>query len=64
MLIDIVTIAICGVICGADDWEGIAEFGEAKAAWFGTFLELRNGIPCADTFRRVFEALDPEAFQR
>ena len=63
MLIDIVTIAICGAICGADDWEGIAEFGQAKAEWFGTFLELRNGIPCADTFRRVFEALEPEDFQ-
>ena len=63
MLIDIVTIAICGAICGADDWEGIAEFGQAKAEWFETFLELRNGVPSADTFRRVFEALDPEAFQ-
>lgn len=63
LLEDIVTIAICGSICGADDWEGIAEFGKAKAAWFGTFLEIRNGIPSADTFNRVFELLDPDEFQ-
>ena len=63
LLEDIVTIAICGAICGADDWTGIAEFGKAKEGWLGTFLELPNGIPSSDTFRRVFEALDPEAFQ-
>lgn len=63
LLEDIVTIAICGAICGADDWVGIAEFGQAKADWLGTILELPNGIPSADTFRRVFEMLDPEEFQ-
>jgi hypothetical protein len=63
LLEDIVIIAICGTICGADDWVGIAEFGEAKAAWLGTFLELPNGIPSADTFKRVFEMLDPDEFQ-
>ena len=63
-LIDIVTVAICGAICGADDWEGMAEFGQSKAEWFGTFLELRKGVPSADTFRRVFEALEPEEFER
>jgi predicted transposase YbfD/YdcC len=60
---DIVVIAICAVICGADDYEGIAEFGRAKAKWFETFLELPNGIPAHDTFWRVFEALNPEQFQ-
>jgi len=60
---DIVTIAICGAICGADDWVAIAAFGEAKEEWLRTFLALPNGIPSEDTFRRVFEKLDPEEFQ-
>ena len=61
--LDILTIAICAVICGADDYEAIAEFGQAKAEWLATFLELPNGIPAHDTFWRVFEALNPEQFQ-
>ena len=48
-LIDIVVIAICGVICGADDFNSIASFGEAKQEWFAGFLELPNGIPSHDT---------------
>ena len=44
-LIDIVVIAICGIICGADDWVSISEFGRSKESWFRTFLELPNGIP-------------------
>jgi predicted transposase YbfD/YdcC len=63
-LIDIIVIAICAVICGADDWVEVAMFGEAKEAWFRTFLELPNGIPSHDTFRRVFALLDPEAFRQ
>lgn len=63
-LIDIVVIAICAVICGADDWVEVAMFGEAKEAWFRTFLELPNGIPSHDTFTRVFARLDPEAFRQ
>jgi predicted transposase YbfD/YdcC len=62
-LLDIVLIAICAVICGADDWVEVAMFGEAKEAWFRTFLELKNGIPSHDTFNRVFARLDPEAFR-
>lgn len=62
-LVDIIVIAICAVICGADDWVDVALFGEAKAAWLGTFLELPNGIPSHDTFTRVFARLDPEAFR-
>ena len=62
-LIDIVIIAICGVICGADDWVAIADFGRAKQAWLRQFLELPNGIPSHDTFGRVFARLDPEQFQ-
>lgn len=59
---DIVVIAICGMICGADDWVSIEEFGLAKERWFRTFLKLPNGIPSHDTFGRVFAALDPTAF--
>jgi len=57
-LIDILVIAICGVICGADDWVSIAEFAKAKADWFRGFLELPNGIPSHDTFGRTFSLLD------
>lgn len=63
-LFDIVIIAICAVICGADTWVAIEEFGNAKLDWFRTFLELPNGIPSHDTFGRVFALLDPEQFQR
>lgn len=62
-LVDILVIALCAVICGADDWVAIARFGRAKRQWFRTFLSLRHGIPSHDTFGRVFAALDPEAFQ-
>lgn len=61
-LLDIVVLAICGVICGADDWVSIQEFGEAKLEWFQGFLELPNGIPSHDTFGRVFGRLDPDQF--
>lgn len=61
--IDILVIGICAVTCGADDYEAIADFGQAKAEWLQTFLELPNGIPAHDTFWRVFEALNPEQFQ-
>ena len=63
-LLDIVIIAICGVICGADNWVDIEEFGKAKLRWLKGFLELPNGIPSHDTFGRVFGRLDPEQFQR
>ncbi len=62
-LIDIVVIAICAIICGANDYESIAEFGRSKEHWFKSFLELPNGIPSHDTFNRVFQLLSPEAFQ-
>ncbi len=55
---DILVIAVCGTICGADNWEEIAEFGESKREWFASFLELKNEIPSHDTFRRVFILLD------
>ena len=62
-LLDILTMALCAVLCGADDFVGVATFAEAKTPWLRTFLPLPGGIPCHDTFGRVFAALDPEAFQ-
>jgi predicted transposase YbfD/YdcC len=61
-LTDILSIAICAVIAGADSWVAIERFGHAKAAWLQSFLALPNGIPSHDTFGRVFAALDPVAF--
>ncbi len=57
-LFDILVISICAVICGAEHWTEMEEFGEAKQEWLSTFLELENGIPSHDTFRRVFILLD------
>jgi predicted transposase YbfD/YdcC len=61
-LTDILTLATCAVIAGAESWEEIAEYSEAKEAFFRRFLTLENGIPSHDTFNRVFAKLDPEAF--
>ena len=63
-LFDIIIIAICGTICGADGWVAIEQFGKAKEAWLKTILELPNGIPSHDTFGRVFAHLDPVEFER
>ncbi len=62
-LIDIITIAICAVICGAESWVDIELFGKSKLAWLKTFLELPNGIPSHDTFGRVFSRINAEQFQ-
>src|SRR4029079_6824214 len=63
LLSDIVTIAICAVICGADDWVEVAAVGRGKVEWFQHLLELPNGIPSHDTFWRLFRALDPLQFE-
>ncbi len=60
---DILIIAICGMICGAEGWVGIEEFGKAKQAWFTEVLQLPNGIPSHDTFGRVFALIDPHQFE-
>lgn len=63
-LLDILVIAICATICGADDFVAIAAWGRAKEDWLRQRLALPNGIPSHDTFDRVFRRLDPEAFAR
>ena len=62
-LMNIITIAILGVICGADTWVDIERYGNAKQGWLSTFLDLKNGIPSHDTFGRVFRWLDADQFQ-
>jgi predicted transposase YbfD/YdcC len=63
-LIDIITITICAVICGADGWKDIELYGQCKYKWLKKFLELPNGIPSHDTFARVFSLLNPEQLQQ
>jgi predicted transposase YbfD/YdcC len=62
-LVDVLVIGFCGVLCNCDDFVEIQEFGKAKEDFFRRFLELPNGIPSHDTFRRVFQAICPQAFQ-
>lgn len=64
LLLDIVIITICAVICGADTWVEIENYGIAKQQWLATFLELPNGIPSHDTFERTFARLRPEQLQQ
>jgi predicted transposase YbfD/YdcC len=63
-LIDVITIALCAVICNADTWEEIEEFGHAKTEWFETFLKLPHGIPAHDTFARIFASMNPDEFRK
>lgn len=60
---DILAIAICAIICGADTWDDIEAFGKAKIDWFRTFLDVTHGIPSHDTFNRVFTRICPDQFQ-
>jgi predicted transposase YbfD/YdcC len=64
LLIEIIIIAICAVLCGADSWVEVSLFGRCKHRWFKKFLTLPNGIPSHDTFGRVFSLLDAEVFEK
>jgi len=61
-LVNILIIAMLAMICVGEGWEDMEEFGLAKKAWLGRFLDLKHGIPSADTFRRVLSAMNPKAF--
>jgi predicted transposase YbfD/YdcC len=63
-LINILTIALCAIIAGAENWTDIESFGQQKVVWLGQFLDLSNGIPSHDTFGRVFARLEPEQFRK
>ena len=63
-LINIVVIAVCAVICGADDFVAIAKFGRTKRDWFAKFLDLTNGIPSHDRFNAVLAAIKPAEFEK
>ena len=62
-LLDIIAMTICAVVAGAEGWDDVELFAQCKEDWFRTFLELPNGIPCSDTFARVFARLDPDRFR-
>jgi DDE_Tnp_1-associated/Transposase DDE domain len=64
LLMDILIIAVCAVISGAEGWEDIEEYGKAQAEWFADLLDLPHGIPGHDTFRRVLSRLAPEELPR
>jgi predicted transposase YbfD/YdcC len=61
-LVDILVVALCAVVSGADDFEEIESYGRRKESFLRSFLALENGIPSHDTFSRVFNYLDKEAF--
>ena len=62
-LLDIIAMTICAVVAGAEGWDDIELFARYKVHWFSRFLELPNGIPCSDTFARVFARIDPDRFR-
>ena len=62
-LMDMLVIAICAIICGADNWVAVESFGHAKYNWLSRFLQLPHGIPSHDTFSRVFGLIDSTQFE-
>src|SRR6516165_2389507 len=63
-LVDVLVVGFCAVLCGCDDFVELETFGRKKEDFFRRFLELPEGIPSHDTFRRVFQAVCPQALQR
>ena len=63
-LMAFVVIAICAVICGADDYVGIVKFAKAKRSWLRKIVDLRNGIASHDRFHAIFAAIKPAEFER
>jgi predicted transposase YbfD/YdcC len=61
---DMIVLAVCAVICGADGWVEVELFAKGKQAWFKSFLDLPGGIPSHDTFNRLFARLQPDAFEQ
>lgn len=64
LLINVIFIALCAVICGAEDWVSIERFGKSRRNWLEQFLVLEKGIPSHDTFNRVFSVIDSSAFAK
>lgn len=62
-LLDILVLTVCAVLCGADDWEAVEVFGEARLDWLRQYIPLKNGVPSHDTIGRVFGAMNSAAFQ-
>jgi hypothetical protein len=63
-LMDLLVIALCAVVAGANNWQQVEAFGKRRRDWLARFLALPNGIPSHDTFERLFQRLCPDAFQR
>ena len=63
-LINVVVIAVCAVICGADDFVAIAQFGKMKRKWLARFLDLKSGIPSHDRFNAILAAIKPAEFEK
>ena len=63
-LMNVIVIAVCAVICGADDFMAIAQYGRKKRQWLAQFLDLKSGIPSHDRFNAIFAALKPAEFEK
>lgn len=63
-LLNLLIIAVCAVVAGAETWVDIAHYGRMKQAWLATFLDIPHGVPSHDTFRRVFSLLDPQQVEQ
>jgi predicted transposase YbfD/YdcC len=63
LLQDIIVVSLCAIIAGAQDWQQVATFGRKRSDWLTRFLKLPNGIPAHDTFERLFDRINPQAFQ-